>query len=170
MGSRHTYKDIVTKGHARAHYGDIYAQGPVTIFKAADSATILVEALGKTLNTAYEVRCTADLDFILPNIVSQLTVWRAALTKIQEWAEIQSEGEYCHHNVLHRLGSMLTSCQILASRVDDVVSNLQRLSTLVGPVTENEEINSAVAEMRKLQKSIKVQTNTLNLLLTACNT
>lgn len=170
MATRRTYQNIVTKDQARAHYGDCYVQGPVTVFTTAASATNLIEGLGRTLDTFYGVRHLTDLDFILPNIVPQLTVWRAALTKIQEWAETESEAEGDHHVLQDPLSSILTSCQILAIKVDDGISNMQKLSMAAGPATENEDIKQAIVEMGDLQRFIEIQTNALNLLLTACNT
>jgi hypothetical protein len=170
MASRRIYQNIVTKDQARAHYGDCYLQGPVTIFTTATSATNVIEVLGRTLDNFHAVPHLTNLDFVLSNIVSQLTVWRAALTKIQEWAEIESEVEGDHKEVLDPLSSILKSCHILATKVDDGIQDMQKLLTAAWPVTENEDIQKSIAELGELQRFIDIQTSTLNLLLTACNT
>jgi hypothetical protein len=170
MVDRRVYKDNIATDGAQVHYGDCYVQGPVTVFTAAASATNLIGLLGRTLDNVYAVRHLPDLDFILPIMVSQLTVWRAALTKIREWAEIESEVEGDHYEILSPLSSILGSCQMLATKVDGGIQEVQKLSTAVGLVTENEDFQTSIAEMGKLQNFMDRQTSTLNLLLTACNT
>jgi hypothetical protein len=171
MANRRTYHNIVTRDQARAHYGDCYnIQGPVTVFTTAASATNLVGLLGRTLDNVCGVRHLTDLDFILPNIVSQLTVWRIALAKVQEWAEIGSEVEGDHHEALDPLSAILSNCHLLASKVDDGIQDLETLSKAAGPAKENEDVQKAIAQMGELQRLIAIQTSTLNLLLTACNT
>jgi hypothetical protein len=169
MANSRIYQNIVTKDQARAIYGDCYVQGPVTVFTTAASATNLIESLGRTLNNVHGVRHLTDLDFILPTMVSQLIVWRAALTKVQEWAEIESEVEGDHLEVLDPLSAIISSCQILASKLDDGIQDMQTHSKAAGSAKENGDVQTAIARIGELQKFIEGQTSTLNLLLTACN-
>lgn len=76
MVEGHAFHGNVAKDYARVRYGDCYVQAPITVLTIADSATKLIEESGKTLDTLPGTRLTTGLDFIVPNVIAQLILFR----------------------------------------------------------------------------------------------
>ena len=141
---------------------------PISIIGATASVLSIIDVLAKTIGAIHSLRGQwKDADMALLSLNSQLSALRAALGKIKEWME--SSIEEIHHQLVLDLGTSITCCEILASRVYGLLTNLQKTSNGKLATAAKARFVFKSSEMTGLQKMIDRQTSTLTLLLTACN-
>lgn len=103
----------------------------------------------------------------LLSLNSQLSALRAALGKIKEWMEIGVDE--LHHQLVLDLGTSITCCEMLVSKIYGIVMNLQKTSNGKLATAAKARFLFKSSEMTGLQNMIDRQTSALTLLLTACN-
>ena len=141
---------------------------PVTIIGTAGAVSNIVELLNSTISSLRRL-CAQwrDTDLIFLNLVAQLTALKAALSKIQDWA--QSESEDPHHQLIMDLDLSLECCRAFIQRIDLQVSGLHLKETLKLDKASRLKLLFGGKPTKEIQKMLERQTNALTLLLTACN-
>ncbi|PSN70669.1 hypothetical protein BS50DRAFT_630754 [Corynespora cassiicola Philippines] len=121
---------------------------PPTVIGAVMAVCNIVHVIGKSISTIGELRSrwkNAGIFFI--SLASQLTVLRAAMSKIQEW--IADGSEHSHHQFVMDLAVTISCCKILL---------LDKIKIAFGNYDEEE-----------LLKLVERHKSSLSLLLNACN-
>lgn len=170
----HQFTNVAASDNAFIHNGDLYT-GPVTVVGQASTANDVLEILGRIIGSAQAlpVRDESTSSFAIFNLVSQLTAFRASLTKVQEWLHLGIEEK--HHQLVLDLDLILCCCRALVERFDPLVSRLQSLSVRDSSPSkvscaEAQAVGTLVFhELDELQRFLERQVSALNLLLTACN-
>lgn len=143
---------------------------PLTAIGGIGALASIIDAIGKTISGLQELRGRwQDADFTLVNIVSQLTALRAALSKIQEWA--QSHSLETHHQLVMDLEKSISCCKMIIERIDERLPELRPWPDATLTLDRRDRVRLALGtgKMEELQKMLERQTNALTLLLTACN-
>ena len=141
---------------------------PITIIGTAGAVSNIVELLNSTIGSLRRL-CAQwrDADLMFLNLVAQMTALKAALSKIQDWAE--SESEDPHHQLIMDLDLSLECCRAFVQRIDLQVSGLRLKETLKLDKASRAKLLFGGKSMEEIQKMLERQTNALSLLLTACN-
>jgi hypothetical protein len=141
----------------------------LTIIGTASSVANVVELLGKTISVLrdFYVRWK-DAEFVVLNLISQLTVLRAALSKIRDWIDADLR-EPQHHQLVMDLDTCLKYCKLLVSKIDSQVSELMRTPDDRLVMMSRMKVVFESKANEDLQKLIERQTGALTLLLTAFN-
>ncbi len=102
------------------------------------------------------------------NLSSELTLLKAGLIKVKEWMETSHEA---HHQLIMDLDSVLVCCKTLVDTLDGQLEGLRRNRGSSGQLSRLGKLKLVLGRhsMEDIQKMIERQTNTLTLLLTACN-
>ena len=141
---------------------------PITIIGTAGAVANIVEVLGKTINSLHEFQKQwRDADFTLAVLISQLGALRAAITKIQQWVDIEFSDP--HHQLTMDLDLTLTCCRTLVAMIDAQITGLQSSSDGSLSAGSRVKLVFGSGKIEDLQKIIDRQTSALTLLLTACN-
>jgi guanine nucleotide-binding protein G(i) subunit alpha len=140
----------------------------LAIIGGAASVVSIIDVLARSIDSIRELRSEwKDADFTVLNLLTQLTAFKAALTKIQEWMD--SEMAEPHHQLRMDLDDSVTWCRILAEMVDKLLSDLEHQPNEPLDKIAKARLLFGSKSMEHLQKMIERQTNALTLLLTACN-
>jgi hypothetical protein len=140
---------------------------PISIIGAVGAIASIIDVVGKSIKCINDLRDhwkEADLTFL--SLVSQLTALRLALVKIQEW--VDNSQEDAHHQLVMDLNSCISYCQLLVSKLDILVGQLNE--TTQGPLELSSKVKLLFGsrDVEHVQKLIERQTGVLTLLLTAC--
>lgn len=141
---------------------------PISIIGTAGAVANIIDVLAKTIGTIHEVHQQwKNADFTFIDLIAQLTALKAALTKIQEWADTDLADQ--HHQLVMDLDVSVTCCRMLVGEVGAQINDLH--STSKGSLDQGSRIKLVFgnSKMEDLQKMIERQTNALTLLLSACN-
>ncbi|KAH7073859.1 hypothetical protein BKA63DRAFT_576174 [Paraphoma chrysanthemicola] len=128
----------------------------------------IVDVISKTTVLIEDIRSrwkTADLALL--SLASQLTALRAALTEIHRWLERNTNG--IHHQLTMDLDVSLSCCKLLTSELETCFSQLNANDNLQLSVSDKMKFVLRGQGATDIQKYIEHQTNSLALLLTACN-
>jgi hypothetical protein len=141
---------------------------PISIIGATASVLSIIDVLAKTIGALHSLRDQwKDADMALQSLNTQLSALRAALEKIKEWME--SDVDELHHQLVLDLGTSITCCEMLASKIYDISMNLQKTSNGELATAANARFPFKKSEMMGLQSMVYRQTSVLTLLLMACN-
>jgi hypothetical protein len=141
---------------------------PISIIGTFGAAANIIDVVGKTISTIRELRDEwkdADLTFL--SLAAQLTALKAALTKIKEWME--NELGDPHHQLVMDLDVSMSCCRMLIGKIDLLLSKLHQTADRTLDFSSKVKLVFGNKHINDVQKLIERQTNTLNLLLTACN-
>ena len=140
----------------------------IAFLGTAGAVANILDILGKTISTIHELRQQwKQADFTLLNLIAQLTALKAALGKIKEWTDQDLVDQ--HHQLVMDLDVSLTCCRMLVAKVDTHISEVQPQPDGSLATAGKFKLVFGASKMEELQKMIDRQTNTLTLLLTACN-
>ena len=119
------------------------------------------------MSTIGEVRARwKEADLIRLSLASQLTAFRAALGRIQEW--MGNEMPEPHHQLVMDLDSTLSCCRILIDRVDALFTNLESQVERPKDTASRWGVAFGNKSLDNVMVLIERQTSALTLLLTAC--
>ncbi|KAI5922432.1 hypothetical protein F4810DRAFT_264039 [Camillea tinctor] len=143
---------------------------PVSIVGITGFAVNLVDLLGKTIKSvcdAYDKWRDADLFFL--SLRAQLGALKTALISIKSWLTYNVED--VHYLLQIELGESMNCCQALISKIDEFMAEVNDDSSGVNQLTlrGRAKITFSGASMEDVLKMVDRQTNSLNLLLTACH-
>ncbi|KAH7089580.1 hypothetical protein FB567DRAFT_626907 [Paraphoma chrysanthemicola] len=128
----------------------------------------IVDVITKTTVLIEDIRSRwKQADLALLSLASQLTALRAALTEIQRWLERNTNG--IHHQLTMDLDVSLSCCRLLMLELETYFSQLNTNDNLQLSVSEKMKFVLRGQGATDIQKHIEHQTNSLALLLTACN-
>jgi hypothetical protein len=137
---------------------------------AVSAIIAIIELIGKSTTVLREVYDRwKDADLAILNLVAQLTALKAALNKIKEWLSSDLESTPQHHQLVLDMQLSLGCCEIAMESMYNRISQL-RWTNRNGLMVQSKL--KAVFEdkaIKNFQKSLRGQTDALNLLLTACN-
>lgn len=128
----------------------------------------IIDATSKVISGVNDLQARwNDIDLTLLSFTVQLTAFRAALRRVQEW--IDDEDQEPRHQLVMDLDSTLSCCAVIIARVEAMISNW-----LVSGVRPSSTVSrwKLVLKSKGLDSVLKLverQTSTLTLLLTACN-
>jgi hypothetical protein len=141
---------------------------PLTVLGAFASTVQIIDVLTKAASVLDTLRVQwQSSDIALLSLTSQLGALSAALGKIQEW--IESGTEETHHQLTMDLNTTLNCSRLLATKVHNEISHLQRTPGGSLLTTAKARFLFKRSGIGELQNMIDRQTATLTLLLTACN-
>jgi guanine nucleotide-binding protein G(i) subunit alpha len=133
---------------------------PLTVLGAFASTVQIIDVLTKAASVLDTLRVQwQSSDIALLSLTSQLGALSAALGKIQE----------THHQLTMDLNTTLNCSRLLATKVHNEISHLQRTPGGSLLTTAKARFLFKRSGIGELQNMIDRQTATLTLLLTACN-
>ncbi|KAI1630605.1 hypothetical protein F4809DRAFT_654690 [Biscogniauxia mediterranea] len=143
---------------------------PVSIAGITGFAVNLVELLGKTIRSvcdAYDKWRDADLFFL--SLRAQLGTLKTALISIKSWLTFNVED--VHYLLQIELGVSMKCCQSLISKIDEFMAEVNDDASGVNQLTlrGRAKITFSGASMEDVLRMVDRQTNSMNLLLNACN-
>src|ERR1700712_2193167 len=140
----------------------------IAVIGTVGAVANIIDILGKTISAISELRDEwKEADFTFLCLISQLTALRAALTKIQEWMDMEIADP--HHQLVMDLSTSMVSCRVLISKLDGRISQLRQSTDKTLDFSSKIKLIFGSKGMDELQKMIERQTNVLTLLLVACN-
>lgn len=141
---------------------------PLSIIGAASALSNIIEVTCNVISTLGDL-CDKwqNTELMLLSIASQLTAFKSALVKIQEWLSSPDNNDP-HHQLAMDLDATLNYCQLLVTKVDDYMNGI-----IGNGQPDQLEIKQRFRALRdskaleEVQRMIDRQTTALNLLLTA---
>ncbi|KAI0818406.1 hypothetical protein GGR55DRAFT_74012 [Xylaria sp. FL0064] len=145
---------------------------PVSIIGIGGFVITLIDALGKTIESLNGMHGRwQDAELSLLSLSIQLGALKAALTGIQSWLVSDSVG--MHYLLQMELDSSATCCQLLIKKVDAFIREVQRDDIAGGSghlsFMGRAKMALSGSSIEDVLRMIDRQTNSMNLLLTACN-
>ena len=108
-----------------------------------------------------------EADLSLASLTAQLVALRAALSKIQEWVDL--EVNETHHQFTMDLDISVSCCKILTDRLEAIFNEAARVNNNPRDILGKLKVVYGIGALDELQKLVERQTSSLTLLLTACN-
>jgi len=145
------------------------------LLQMADALTItasslvgIIEVLSKTTSRLGELKQQwKHADFVFINLIAQLSALKAALKKLQEW--IDTDTNEAHQLLFMDLEGSITCCRMLIDEIESKISDLHQ-DTKNGLSSQAKmKLIIKNGTLEELQKMVARQINALTLLLTACN-
>lgn len=141
---------------------------PITIIGAVGAICNIVDAVTKTITTINLLRSRwKEAGLSLASLTAQLAALRAALSKIQEWIDL--EVNETHHQLTMDLDISVSCCKILIDRMEAIFNEAARANNNPRDILGKLKLVYGIGALDELQKLVERQTGSLNLLLTACN-
>ncbi|KAI1346304.1 hypothetical protein F5Y01DRAFT_27756 [Xylaria sp. FL0043] len=145
---------------------------PVSIIGIGGFVITLIDALGKTIESLDGMHGRwQDAELSLLSLSTQLGALKAALIGIQLWLVLDSIG--MHYLLQMELDSSVTCCQLLIKKVDAFIREVQRDDVAGGSshlsFMGRAKMALSGSSIEDVLRMIDRQTNSMNLLLTACN-
>ncbi|KAK1751560.1 ankyrin repeat-containing domain protein [Echria macrotheca] len=141
---------------------------PITILGAASAVLAIIDVLAKTIRSVSELRSKWNLaDLTVSTFEMQLTGLNFALTEIKRWADRNSEDP--HYQLAMDIDRCLSHCRLLIAVIDGEIANLRTSEGSPLDVAARIRILFKTQGMSEAQEMIKHVTNTLGLILGACN-
>jgi hypothetical protein len=141
---------------------------PISVLGAVAGVIQIIDVLGKSISGLDNLRSQwQSSDLALLSLQAQLGALSAALTKIQEWTE--SGDEEIHHQLVMDLKISMDCCKVLASKVYEDISDLQKTKGGTLVLMAKARFMFRRNGLGELQSMIDRQTSALTLLLSACN-
>ena len=141
---------------------------PISIIGAAGAVVSIIDLLAKTISTISELRSKWNIaDLTVATFEMQLTGLNMALAEIKRWQDGNSEDPY--YQLPMDLDNCLSHCRILIAVIDREIEVLR--------TNEGDQLDTArririlfkTQDLGEAQKMIEHVTNTLGLILGACN-
>ncbi|KAK3385320.1 hypothetical protein B0H63DRAFT_181559 [Podospora didyma] len=140
---------------------------PLTVVGTVGALTGLIGVLGKTIQTFSKFRSQwKDAELTVLTLETQLIAMRAALSKIEQWANTTNDS--LHHQLVMDLDQCVACCRLLVGKLDAEISTLVAPGKTQATMSKLKLIFSSKG-LQDVQKMIESQTTALTLLLTACN-
>lgn len=141
---------------------------PITILGTASAVIAIIDLLAKTIRSVSEIRSKWNMaDLTVSTFEMQLTDLNFALTEIREWADRNSEDP--HYQLAMDLDRCLSHCRVLIAVIDREIAELRKSEDSQHDVAARIRILFKTQGMSDAQEMIKHVTNTLGLILGACN-
>ncbi|KAH7392969.1 hypothetical protein BKA66DRAFT_567694 [Pyrenochaeta sp. MPI-SDFR-AT-0127] len=138
------------------------------IISSVGAIANIIEATSKVIVTANDIHARwNDIDLTLLSFTAQLTAFRAALRRVQEWMD--NEAQEQHHQLVMDLESTLSCCAALIARIETLFSDWLVSDVRPSSAASRWKFVLKNKGMDSVLKLVERQTNTLTLLLTACN-
>jgi guanine nucleotide-binding protein G(i) subunit alpha len=141
---------------------------PLSIAASLSSVITIIDALARVTSKLDHIRTQwQESELVCLQLRTQVSILRAAMSKIQEWMEDSSDES--HHLLVMDLESALKCCNLLVCKLDGDIAELAR--------NENGDLHTRSKVILILQsrgidqvsRMLERQTSSINLLLTACN-
>lgn len=142
----------------------------LSIIGTAGALCNVIDVATKTISTITEIRGRwKEAELVFLGLTTQLTVLRAALSKLQEWMD-ESPAE-THHQLTIDLDVSISYCKLLLEKVEEFLRELDSQGPDFKELDVKGRTRIVLGSQRidDLEKRIERQTNALTLLLTACN-
>jgi len=142
---------------------------PITILGATSAVITIIDLLAKTIRSVSELRSKWNMaDLTVSIFEMQLTSLNVALSEISKWVDRNSEDP--HYQLSMDLDHCLSHCRLLIAVIDREIANLRMSEdSQHGDVAAKIRILFKTQGMSEAQEMIKHVTNTLGLILGACN-
>jgi len=143
---------------------------PITILGATSAVITIIDLLAKTIRSVSELRSKWNMaDLTVSIFEMQLTSLNVALSEVSKWVDRNSE-EDPHYQLSMDLDHCLSHCRLLIAAIDREIANLRTSEdSQHGDVAAKIRILFKTQGMSEAQEMIKHVTNTLGLILGACN-
>jgi hypothetical protein len=128
----------------------------------------IIDATSKVISAISDIQTqwkAADLTIL--SLASQLSAFRAALRRIQEW--IEAERLQPHHQLIMDLDETLSFCKILIGRIEAVFEDWEPLVEKPTSASTRWKVTFGSKGLDNILVLVERQTSALTLLLTACN-
>lgn len=141
---------------------------PFTIIGSVSALCNIVDGISRAITTIgilHDRWKNSDIYFL--SLASQLVSLRAALCRIQEWMDTDTQS--VHHQLTMDLDVSIACCKLLVDSLDLLMDQIDRSTDQPLDVFAKLKLVFGTGGIDELQKHIERQTNALNLLLSACN-
>ncbi|KAH7411697.1 hypothetical protein DE146DRAFT_250965 [Phaeosphaeria sp. MPI-PUGE-AT-0046c] len=108
-----------------------------------------------------------DADLAVLSLASQLSAFRAALRRIQEW--LDSEVPAAHHQLIMDLDETLSFCNVLVLHTEALSVGWEHLLEDPKSIASRWKVTFGNKSLDNILVMVERQTNALTLLLSACN-
>jgi hypothetical protein len=128
----------------------------------------IIDGTSKAISTISDLIAQwKDADLTLLSLRAQLSAFRAALRRIQEW--LNSELPEPHHQLVMDLDETLPFCEILITRLGTVFAEWESSVERPTATSSRWKVVFGKKGLDHVLVLVERQTNALTLLLTACN-
>lgn len=140
----------------------------VAVLGSIGAIVNIIDAASKVISTIHSLQTQwKDADLTVLSLASQLSAFRAALRRIQEW--LDSEVPAAHHQLVMDLDETLSFCNILIVKIEALSADWKSLLGDPTAIAGRWKVTVAAKGLENVLVLVERQTNALVLLLTACN-
>jgi hypothetical protein len=141
---------------------------PVSVIGTASALVNVIQIVSQVIVAIRDLQSDwSDTDLTSLSLASQLTALCVALTKIKEW--LCSDTGDAHHQLVMDLDESINCCKVLLTKLQDLVDSLRQKRTNTLDFQSKLKLVFGKKSIDNIQKLLEHQTNTLSLLLAACN-
>ncbi|KAH8588319.1 hypothetical protein B0O99DRAFT_693603 [Bisporella sp. PMI_857] len=142
---------------------------PLSIIGTAGALANIIEVTCKVISTLRELhKKWENAETILLDITFQLIPFKNALLEIQKWLELDTAAT-SHYQLTINLDETLSHCQLLVNKIETCTNAIGGNGQSPLEWKARFRVLRDSKALEGLQKTIDRQTNSLSLLLTACN-
>ena len=128
----------------------------------------IIDATSKSISRMNDLHAQwKDADITVLSLASQLSAFRAALRRIQEW--LDGEHSATHHQLVMDLDETLSFCSILANKIEALSAGWEALIQDRKSTATRWKVILGSKGVDTILVLVERQTNALTLLLTACH-